>query len=197
MALKSANQPIRWLQRIGTTGFWHTAKFTESKFFDEFVYGAVNFWAITKFGIELGASITFFIMAPLSAAVCLLYLYLYDNYKKDLFGFESIKEVRDATVKLGRRKSMLRRIIQLGDIPAFFVLNLWWPNGDPFMATVYLRQQEDAFNGLTRRDWDIFSASVLVGNAYWTARWTLIVVFFSEYLWPLLIRPLFHWFGFA
>ena len=71
------------------------------------------------------------------------------------------------------------------------------PNGDPFMTTAYLRRQEGAFNGLTRRDWDIFSASVLVGNAYWTARWTLIVVFFSEYLWPLLIRPLFHWFGFA
>ena len=194
MALTSANQPIRWLQRIGTTGFWHVAKWLESKFFDEFVYGAVNIWAIAKFGVELGASLTFFIMAPISAVICLFYLRLYDRAKKDLFSFESIKEIRDTTVALGRWKRMLRHIIQWGDIPAFIVLNCFWPNGDPFMATVYLRKGAEQYNGLTRRDWNIFWASVLVGNAYWTVRWTFVVVLVSQFLWPF-IRPTMQWFG--
>ena len=195
MALTSANRPIRWLQRIGTTGFWHVAKWLESKFFDEFVYGTVNIWAIAKFGVELGASMTFFILAPISAAICLFYLYLYDRTKKDLFSFESVKEIRDTAVELGRWESILRRIIQWGDFPAFIVLNCFWPNGDPFMATVYLRKASEKFSGLTRRDWDIFWASVLVGNAYWTVRWTFVVVLVSQFLWPTFIRPTMQWFG--
>ena len=195
MALESANRPIRWLQRIGTTGFWHVAKWLESQFFDEFVYGTVNIWAIAKFGVELGASMTFFILAPISAAICLFYLYLYDRTKKDLFSFESVKEIRDTAVELGRWESILRRIIQWGDFPAFIVLNCFWPNGDPFMATVYLRKASEKFSGLTRRDWDIFWASVLVGNAYWTVRWTFVVVLVSQFLWPTFIRPTMQWFG--
>jgi hypothetical protein len=161
------------------------------------VYGAVNAWAILKFEPQLGAYVTFLIMAPISALICALYIRLYDHAKTDLFGFEAVKGIRDTTTVTGRWRNFLHRIIRLGDVPAFIVLNCFWPNGDPFMATVYLRRESEKFNGLTRRDWDIFWASVLVANAYWTLRWSVIVVLVSEYLWPALIRPAFNWLGLA
>ena len=196
MALKSANQAIRWLQRIGIFG-WHGTKYAESKLFDEFVYGAVSTWAILKFGPQLGACVTFLIMAPISALFCTLYLHLYDRVKTDLFGFEMIKGIRDGTAITGWWRPLLHRIIRWGDIPAFIVLNCFLPNGDPFMATVYLRKGAEQYNGLSRQDWDIFWASVLVSNAWWSFRWAVIVVFFKELIWPFLIQPSLHWLGLA
>ena len=189
-----ANLLVRLWKWISTLG-WHGAKYAESKFFDEFIYGTVSACAITKFGTELGTYVTFLIMAPLSAALCLVYMFLYNKNEGDLFGFEKAQEIRDA-VAAGRWERFLRRVMQWGDIPAFIVLNCFLPNGDPFMATVYLRKEADKFKRFTRRDWDIFGASVLVSNAYWTVRWTIIIVFFAKLLWPMFIKPALQWFGF-
>ena len=195
MALEKANHPIRWWKRIGTLGKWggwHGAKYMETLLLDHILYGAVNAYTVIRFGVEMGAYITFLIMAPLSAGLCLIYIRLYNRAKLDLFGFESIKAVRDEVATGGWWTRLLRCVIRLGDFPAFVVLNCFWPNGDPFMATVYLRRKVDAFSGLTRRDWDIFWASVVVANGYWTVRWTVIVWATTEFLWPV-IRSTLQW----
>jgi hypothetical protein len=188
---QKADQLMSWSKRIGIAFVGNAAKFAESKLFDEFVYGFVNIWAITEFGIQLGASLTFLIMAPSSALFCLWYLHLYDRTEKDLFGFEAIKVIRDIEAITNRWRRFLCWLIRLGDIPAFIVLNCFWPNGDPFMATVYLRKEENVYRGLTRRDKDIFWASVLLSNSYWTLRWTGLVVFYKELIWPVTR----HWFA--
>jgi len=87
-------------------------------------------------------------------------------------GIEALKELREDAASGGRVRAVINRIIRLGDVPAFIALSLF---GDPFMTTLYLRKGTVMYNGLGRRDWLIFSASILLSNAYWTLRWTLIV----------------------
>jgi len=39
---------------------------------------------------------------------------------------------------------------------------------DPFITTAYLRNGANQFNGMKKRDWTIFTSSVVISNAYWT-----------------------------
>ncbi len=175
--------PIGWLmrhkERIGLIAVGHTAKKVEEFLFDWLVYGAVVVWTTSTWGLLWGSIVAFFIMAPFSALVCFLYIRMYDWAKKDLFGFELVKELRDEERHdhwLGR---LLHRMARLGNIPAFIILSL---HSDPFFTTVYLRHKTTQYSGLSRRDWMIFWGSVLFSNGYWTLRWTVIVVI-VQFIW--------------
>jgi len=37
---------------------------------------------------------------------------------------------------------------------------------DPFITMIYMRHC--AYNGMSKRDWKIFTGSLFLGNAYWT-----------------------------
>jgi len=150
----------------------HAAKQVEEIIFDWIIYGAVVGYTLNLYGPVWGSLAGFLIMAPISAVVCYIYLKLYDWAKIDLFGFETLKEVRGELEGDGWWKRLARKLVRLGDVPAFVVLSL---NSDPFMTTVYLRKSDAKYRGLSRHDWIIFWSSVLLSNAYWTLRWSVVI----------------------
>ena len=156
MALKSANQPIRWKERIGVMALGHTFKQGEEFFFDYTLYPFV----IVTMGMLWGG----LVMTVLSATICYLYILFYDWSKQDWLGLELLKEARDGEQMeswLGRKAQAIAR---KGDVAAFFAFSVYT---DPFVTTAYLRKGSGFYNGMTRRDWKIFFASVAVANLAW------------------------------
>ncbi len=174
---------LRHKQRIGTVVVGHTAKRIEEYLFDWLLYGAVVYQSTALWGVVYGSLASFLIMAPLSALFCWTYIRLYDWAKIDWFGFEALKELHEVET-LGWFGRLFRMVVRLGDVPVFVLLSL---HSDPFMVTVYFRKKENQHTGLTARDWKIFWASVFFSNAYWTLRWTFILVVFKV-IWSWLMR---------
>lgn len=102
------------------------------------------------------------VMGILSGLVCLAMIRLYDWSGRDWLGVEAVKDLKQY-----RGRNVVARTIawmlHRSDPVVFMVLSIKF---DPFMTTAYLRH--GSFNGMTRRDWTIFCASIAVGNAYWT-----------------------------
>ncbi len=175
MALKSANQPIRWKERIGIMAVGHGFKQAEEFVFDYTFYPAVIAW--------LGAISGGLVMTVFSALICWLYLLFYDWSKQDWLGLELLKGVRDGEEKQGRVARLIQWATRKGDWLAFLALSCFT---DPFVTTVYMRHGAEAYNGLSSRDWRIFWGSVLVANLWWTGVVTLAVEG---------LRFIFNWFG--
>jgi len=161
----------RHRQKIGLIVVGHSAKKVEEYLFDWLIYGLVVYYATAAWGTWYGSLATFIIMAPISALFCWLYILAYDWAKVDWFGFEALKELREAEEE-GWFGRIFRKVARLGDVPVFILLSI---HSDPFMVTVYFRKREHAHKGLTSRDWKIFWGAVLFSNAYWTLRWTVII----------------------
>lgn len=164
MALKLANQTIRWKERIGLMAVGYTAKRVEELVFDFTLYPAMIAW--------LGTVNGGLVMTAVSALMCYLYILFYDWAKKDWLGLELVKEMRDGEVQEGRIARFVQSVARKGNWLAFVALSLYT---DPFVTTVYLRQDADAYNGLSPRDWKIFWASVLLANLWWTTLMTFAV----------------------
>lgn len=165
---------LRW--RAGVMAVGHAAKYCETLLFDWLVYGAVAAYCVAVWGAAYGPLATFAVMAPLSALSCWLYIRLYDWSRTDWLGLETVKALRDGG-QGNAVASFVGRLARLGDVPAFLALSIY---GDPFMVTIYLRKGSQAFSGLAPRDWAVFWASVIFGNAYWTFQWTAIVTLFRN-----------------
>lgn len=172
---------IRSRKKIGLVAVGHGVKQVEEFLFDWLLYGVVVGYTTTVYGAVWGSLWGFLIMTPLSALVCWLYIKFYDFAKIDWFGFEAIKEYKKEFEGEGFWKRLTRRIVRMGDVPAFFILSI---HGDPFWTTVYLRRHNQQYQGLTKRDWYIFFGSVLFSNAYWTLRWAVIIEV-AVYVWNL------------
>jgi hypothetical protein len=112
----------------------------------------------------------YFIMVALSAIVCYLTILFYDWLKKDFLGIETIKEIKEYEGQ-HRTARFISSILKKSDLLAFLFLSIKY---DPFITVVYMRKGAHKYDGLTKREWKIFTASLLVGDIYWT-----IVVFFS------------------
>jgi len=151
-------------EQIGIIATGHSAKLVEEWLFDTFLYGSVSVALQGYYGFIWGNLATFLVMTPLSALVCWLYMKFYDWSKQDWFGFEAIKEAKESS----DMHWLLKKLVDLGDIGAFIGLSIF---KDPFMVMIFLRKAENAYNGLTARDWKIFGASILLSNGYWTLRW--------------------------
>ena len=104
------------------------------------------------------------IMTLLSALACYLMLLFYDWSKKDWLGIETIKDLKHGE---GQRRFLrcIGSLLHRSDWLAMLVLSIQF---DPFVAVAYLRPGSYHFNGLTRREWGLFWASVLVSNLYWS-----------------------------
>jgi hypothetical protein len=158
-------------RRISALAVGHTVKYFEGLLFDWLLYGAVTAYCAQTWGTLHGSFATFAVMTPFSALWCYFCIRFYDWTRTDWLGLETIKGLRERRQGgwIGR---FIGGLLRLGDAPAFFALSIY---GDPFMVTVYLRKGEQAFDGLTCRDWAVFWASVVFANAYWTFQWTVIV----------------------
>jgi len=167
-------------KRIATLALGHTVFHAIEQIFNYGIYIPV----IGFLGIIYGGGV----MAVISFFVCYGILKFYDWSKEDWLGIEVARDVRDfgpEWIKKLQAKSLIGKVLwwpfsriillvlwslKKGGSIAFFALSIYT---DPFTTTVYFRKI--AFNGLTKRDWLIFVASVLVGNIYWTGRTHLII----------------------
>ncbi|MCX5885056.1 MAG: hypothetical protein NT096_03950 [Proteobacteria bacterium] len=113
---------------------------------------------IYKFGILIGGAV----MTLLSFLICLLLLQFYDWAKRDWLGIEAIKNIKEynGDKRIGQFTSW---VMKKGDSIAFLFLSLRF---DPFITTAYMRHGK--YNGMSKRDWKIFTGSLVTGNAYWT-----------------------------
>ena len=179
MALNKAGQPIRWKERIGIIAVGHTAKTIETLLFDYVIYGTVAGFLMAKFGLVYGPFVTFIVMASASAIECMGLIALYNWVGKDLFGLEKIKEFRDNPEN--KKMRLAQRMMKMGDVLAFFAILFLHPLGDPFMVAVYLRKG----NKMMPRDWKIFFAAIIVANAEWSFRWSVVLAFSWKVIWPL------------
>jgi hypothetical protein len=113
---------------------------------------------VYRFGILKGGMV----MTLLSFISCLLLVWYYDKSKRDWFGIEAIKKLKEyeGGHKVGRLTAWM---LKKSDPVVFIFLSLHY---DPFITMAYLRH--GAFNGMNKRDWRIFNGSLLFSNLYWT-----------------------------
>jgi len=116
---------------------------------------AIWYWGILYGGV---------LMTLLTAAACLALIALYDITKQDWLGIEAVKSIRDYD-GASRSGRLLRWAMRRGDVVLFLMLAIRF---DPLITTLFMRRDAHAYDGLKRRDWQIFFASVIVGNGYWT-----------------------------
>jgi len=120
------------------------------------------------------------IMALLSLIVCYATLVIYNLTKKDWFGIELVKELREYK---GERRVFraMSWMLNKGQLVSFLFLSLKF---DPFTTAVYMRQGANKFSAMDCRSWQIFFASWFIGNLSW-----IVVVFTGvsavEYVWKV------------
>jgi len=117
-------------------------------------------FAIWKLGILRGG----IVMTSISVVLCYTFIYLYDWSGRDWFGIEALKaRIRGlkGRTRIGR---FLSEAIKRSGPLALVLLSIKF---DPFVTTVYLRQDGRKFGGLGRREWLIFLSSAAIGNGYW------------------------------
>ncbi|MEK7145062.1 MAG: hypothetical protein AAB794_04395 [Patescibacteria group bacterium] len=183
MALKSANQTIRWLQRIGILVLGLTANKAMVYGYDIIVYPLL----IVKYGFVHG----WLYAAAGSTMLCLGTLWFYNATKQDWIGIETIKLVRDGE-KEGRIGSFFQNLAKRGDTLAFLFLCL---AKDGFITTIYMRRGSGNY-AMAARDWKIFWASTLVSEIWWGLLVFGAIEAFRIWLAPL-IDPILNWLGLA
>jgi len=154
------NQSSIFCHRFRQFGQWGVGLYlynTFNRFYDVVLYTAV----IARWGAIKGGAM----MMALSFVLDLVTLRLYDRFKRDVFGIEELKRLREseATTRTGR---LLRWALRQNDFVVFIVLTLMT---NQFVVTAWLRRGSGQFNGMLRRDWVIFLSSVALGNLYWIA----------------------------
>lgn len=183
MALKPANQPIRWKERVGILILGITANSVMAYGYDFIIYP----YLIITYGLLLG----WLYATAGSIVLCLGTLWFYDHTKRDWLGIETIKLIRDEQ-GTGKVRKFFQRIASKGDMLAFFLLSFRY---DPVITTVYLRRGSGN-HLMTARDWKIFWASIVVSNAWWGMMVFGAIEIFKKWLAPFLSSFL-YWLGFT
>jgi hypothetical protein len=98
-----------------------------------------------------------------------LTILFYDWSKKDWLGIETLKELKEYDGK-NRTALIISNLMQKSELFAFLFLSIKF---DPFITVVYMRHGAHQYNGMTKREWKIFSISLVLGDICWT-----IVIYF-------------------
>lgn len=161
---------------------------------------------IAKYGPVIGGAI----MTAGSLAICMGLLLHYRKKNVSWLGWDAIDILKEReshyTDKINswrQRSTFIGRIISsvfalpayslmvvlrslkiqyFGDAVAFVFLSIF---EDPFIVTAYLRHGKH--DGLRKKDWAVFFASVLVSNGYWIARNTIILSVLLRPAWNFII----------
>lgn len=146
------------LARLGTVAVGIASK----KAFDFLIDWMLYPFVVTYLGMLTGG----LVMTAITTAICVGLIRAYDWSQTDWLGIEALKGLRDQEpLPAARGKRLLARVLRAGDVAAFFALSL---HADAFVTTLYLRRGAGHYNGMSRRDWRVFFASVVVVNAFWT-----------------------------
>ncbi len=124
---------------------------------DEIVWPAVVLWQ--------GPVIGGFIMFCISLLINLILIWSYDKIKKDVFAFETLREMADQKQKsFGKR--ILAWFIRAGKVPAFIAISFY----DPFLSVIYMRKGVEKYK-MEKRDWGYFGLAMIIGCVGWTLCW--------------------------
>ena len=135
-------------ERIGILGVGLVANTFIVYIFDYLLYPFV----LNKWGLFYGGQI----MIWASLLICLISFEFYDWAKTDWIGIETLKEIREDEDEIG--------IIKKAKWLEFLILSI---QTDPFIVTVFMRKGAHKYSGLSKRDWQIFFGSLVVGNLFW------------------------------
>lgn len=119
-------------------------------------YFAVSFLLI-YFGFIKGI----IIVMILSVVIDLSTLKFYDWFRKDWLALETLKDLQYKKNFWGKLFSFVHN---KSTFITVVVLSL---TSNAFIVTAYMRKGAFQYNGLTKRDWNIFFASSLLTNLYW------------------------------
>lgn len=152
--------PPSWLRRhrrrLAEIGAGHAIYATFNFFFDQVLY----VYVVYRFGLLVGGAA----MTLLSLVGCLVTLLVYERMRIDWVGSGSL-----AYIEQHPNPAWWQRVVlwatRRGALVIFLVLCIFQ---DPFITTAYFRRA--SFDGIRSRDWQIFFASVVVSNLYWTLR---------------------------
>ncbi len=128
-----------------------------NKIFDYFIYPLVMY--------KLSFWNSYFILLFLALILNYSLLFLYDYLKKDIFGFEKIKEIKK------QRSGIWKHIFKMGRISTILGLSFY----DPFLATIYLRKPGFAF---CKKDHFYIFLTTLIGHTIWLVLWSPIYLTF-------------------
>ncbi|MFA6475943.1 MAG: hypothetical protein WCV68_00855 [Candidatus Paceibacterota bacterium] len=135
---------------VGLTGNWAMVYGFDFVLYPYVLYtfGTTKGWAIMTFA---------------SLVLCLLTLWFYDWSKQDWVGIEAIKGLRDgeATSRVGKLTAWM---LKKSDPVVLVFLSLKF---DPLITALYMRKGSNLFSGFAKRDWGIFSLSLIISNLYW------------------------------
>jgi predicted ferric reductase len=132
--------------------------FAEVILANAFDYGLYPF-VIWKCGLLKGGAI----MSLLSLAMCYVIMVFYSITKKDWFGIEMLKELREYEGEI-RTLRLASWILKKGQFASFIFLSLKF---DPFTTTAYMRSGANEFPKMNGKSWMIFFASWGIGNFSW------------------------------
>lgn len=136
-------------------------------------------FVVWKFGLLNGG----LAMATVSLVFCSATLAFYNSTKKDWFGIEMAKKLReyDGTRMVPR---VISWMLKKSKAVLFVFLSVRF---DPFTTVVYMRRGSNTFPAINSKDLKIFFASWLIGNLSW-----LITVYAgvsaTEYTWKIFFR---------
>ncbi len=175
----------KWLNRVGQIAIGHTTLSILDFMFDSMLYPVV----LLKYGTFNGV----IILTVLSGLICLSLILLYEWMKIDWLGVSVVEELKengeDYVSRLNKKKGVYWTVAKIfayipskifllvmwalkkGDIIAFFALSIF---EDAFKTTAFLRHGQ--FNGLRKKDWFVFSLSLIVSNVYWTLSWSILFI---------------------
>jgi hypothetical protein len=142
--------PWRRLAHIGT-GHALYAAFNWG--FDNVLY----VYVVYTLGMVTGGAL----MTALSGIQCAATLLVYQRMRIDWVGSGWLAEIR----RKPRRSRLESLLVWAGNGHPVLLFTLLCVFQDPFMATAWFRH--GSFERLTRRDWSLFGAAVLVSNLYW------------------------------
>ncbi|MCX6721538.1 MAG: hypothetical protein NT026_02995 [Candidatus Staskawiczbacteria bacterium] len=118
-------------------------------------------FVVWKYGLVKGGVM----MALFSLAFCYATLIVYNLTKKDWFGIELLKELREYKGR-GKIFGAMSWILKKGQVASFVFLSLKF---DPFTTVAYIRTGANEFPKMDCRAWKIFFGSWLLGNLSWLA----------------------------
>lgn len=170
-----ASPPRVW-QRLAQIGTGHALYAAFNWVFDNVLY----VWVVYTLGILKGGAL----MMAASGVQCALTLIVYQRMRVDWVGTGLLAEIRAKT----ERSRLERVLVWAGDRHPVLIFTLLCVFQDPFITTAWFKQGR--FDRLTRQDWSLFAAAVVVANVYWifvasligqaiATLWQLLAAFWS------------------
>ena len=168
--------PPRLWQRLARIGTGHALYATFNWVFDNILY----VYVVYTLGVLRGGAL----MMAASFVQCAITLVAYQRMRIDWVGTGLLAEIRARP----QRTRIERALVWASNRHPGLIFTLLCVFQDPFITSAYFKQ--GSFERLSRRDWAIFVAAVVVSNVYWifvasligqavAAAWRLVASFWS------------------